>query len=436
MSPSRSRAWAVVLATAALAFMAETAARACAPDSLILQAPLDVKARGVYDQSDRRFVVWLNWRDNPDSCSAFVHQPNLASWSVTTPPGPQLSTPRSKGPYTGDIDRTFVFRAVRDGTVGVDSVRLSVTIRREEFMSVTMVFRPSYVPGTLVAVPPLRDQRTGQFVDYGLRLSLSAGRVDAQGIFTVAAEDFEGFHIWRGTEPDGRDLVVIGEVSKEEAFKGRKRGGSLADSLYFYQVLPTLRPPSMPWFSAFGAIDCLGSRIDLPLESDQLFWYDCNATNGFTYYYAVTTFDRNYALGSGTQGLFKFDHCEVSPGLPYPCKNELVSVRMEVDAQNDLYQVYAVPNPYRSGGSRLTTSNYHNFPDRYIRFVNVPENCTVRVYTVAGDLVWETTHSSPKGNIEWDVTNRSSEPVVSGVYVYRVETPAGDSVYGRIVVIR
>jgi hypothetical protein len=95
-----------------------------------------------------------------------------------------------------------------------------------------------------------------------------------------------------------------------------------------------------------------------------------------------------------------------------------------------------VPNPYRSGSSRLTSDNYHNFPDRFIRFVNVPDNCTVKIFTVSGDLVWETSHNASTGNIEWDVTNRDSQQVASGVYLYRVETPSGDSVYGRIVVIR
>jgi hypothetical protein len=230
-------------------------------------------------------------------------------------------------------------------------------------------------------------------------------------------------------------MVIIGEVSKEEAFKGNATGGSIADSVYFYSVVPTLRQ-GMPWFSPFGAVDCLGTRIDFPLDSDQLFWFDCGAYNGFTYYYAVTSFDRGYNVGSSTQGLVKTDHCTVTQGSPYPCRDELVRVDMEVDAQDDLYNVYAVPNPFRSGSSRLTTENYHNYPDNYIRFVNLPTSCTIKIFTVAGDLVWEQTHDDGSGNIEWDVTNRDSQPVTSGVYLYRVEKPNGEHVYGRIAVIR
>jgi hypothetical protein len=84
----------------------------------------------------------------------------------------------------------------------------------------------------------------------------------------------------------------------------------------------------------------------------------------------------------------------------------------------------------------LTASNYHNFPDGLVRFVNIPWNCTIRVFTVAGDLVWENVQTSNGGDVEWNLTNQSSESIASGVYIFRVETPNGDSMFGRLVVIR
>jgi hypothetical protein len=51
-------------------------------------------------------------------------------------------------------------------------------------------------------------------------------------------------------------------------------------------------------------------------------------------------------------------------------------------------------------------------------------------------LVWENVQSSNGGNVEWNLTNQSSESVASGVYIFRVETPNGDSMFGRLVVIR
>jgi hypothetical protein len=66
----------------------------------------------------------------------------------------------------------------------------------------------------------------------------------------------------------------------------------------------------------------------------------------------------------------------------------------------------------------------------------VPARCTIKVFTVAGDLVWEEEHDGAGGNIEWDTRNQSGEDVSSGIYIYRVEDPNGGQVYGRLVIIR
>mgnify|MGYP007054661459 FL=1 len=404
-------------------------ARAGAADSLLLQAPTGVSAYSVYQPGQKRFVNYILWDEVPDNVGTFVEPPS--PWALNTTPSNLLSVVGSRGSYNGDIDRTVLFTAQKAGTVGVDSVVISYEIRREESQNGRIVLLPSYVPGTWV---PIRFGLGGS-IDYGLEVNFGSGIVDRFSTFSVGMQDFEGFHVWRGIEPDGSDLTVIGELSKQEAFLGGQAGGALLDSVYYYDVIPTVRQ-GRPWISPFGSIDCVGTRFDLPLDADQYFWYDCGATNGFTYYYAVTTFDRGYISTSSQQGLEKFDNCFASLGVPFECRDELFELVMEVDAQSDLYNVYAVPNPYRSGGSRLTASNYHNFSDGLIRFVNVPHDCTIKIFTVAGDLVWENVQNNDGGNVAWDLTNLGSESVTSGVYIYRVEKPDGDGVFGRIVIIR
>jgi hypothetical protein len=421
---------AVLIAVSALTCGSVSIARAGAPDSLLLQPPADVGVSSVYRSSERQFVNYITWDDIPDNVGTLVEPPSLAGWGVTTPPA-QLSAPSARGPYTGDIDRTVLFTAQSAGTVGVDSVAISYEIRHEEHYDGTILLLPGYTPGDWITV----RFGSGGATDFGLQVSFSSGEVDRFGTFSVGMQDFEGFHIWRGTESDGSDLVVIGELSKQEAYLGGQTGGNLADSVYFYDVIPTLRQ-DLPWISPFGSIDCLGVSIDVPLESNEFFWYDCNAANGFTYYYAVTTYDRGYTSSSSQQGLVKVDNCAVTGGDPFECPDELVIANMEVDAQSDLYNVYVVPNPYRSGPSRLTAPNYHNFPDENVRFVNVPHDCTIRIFTVAGDLVWESVQNNNGGNVPWDLTNLASDTVASGVYIYRIVKPDGDAVFGRIVVIR
>jgi hypothetical protein len=262
-------------------------------------------------------------------------------------------------------------------------------------------------------------------------------------------EDFEGYHVWRGIEPDGSDLEIIGEISKEEAYwcirnecyNRPQTHPSLLDAFYIFEFLPALRSPehvyNSPFALSFFGFPCLGTTVRADVDSTEAIWYDCNAFNGFTYYYLVTSFDRGYSVLSGRQGLYKFDRCQpFGDPLSEECRSELVSMQIQVEPQSNLSEIYAVPNPFRTGGSRLTTSNYHNFPDDKIRFVNVPTQCKIKIFTVAGDLVWEYDHNDSGGNIEWDAKNRGNEDVASGVYVYRVEGPNGGQMYGRLIIIR
>lgn len=424
---SRTRATVVAVALAMVCGWVPVV-HAADPDSLSLHAPTGVRAYSIYQAGSKRFLNYILWDDVPDNVGTLVEPPT--AWALNTSPSNQLSVVSTRGSYSGDIDRTVLFTAQKAGTVGVDSVVVSYEIRREENLNGRITLLPSYVPGTWI---PIRF--ASGTVDFGLQVNFQSGIVDRFSTFSVGLQDFEGFHVWRGIEPDGSDLTIIGELSKQEAFLGDAPGGALLDSVYYYDVIPTLRQ-GRPWLSPFGAIDCVGTRFDLPLAPNQFFWYDCNATNGFTYYYAVTTFDRGYTSTSSSQGLTKVDNCYASLGSPYQCPDQLFKLVMEVDPQDDLYNVYVVPNPYRSGGSRLTASNYHNFPDGLVRFVNLPHDCTIRVYTVAGDLVWENVQNNDGGVVEWDLTNRSSESIASGVYIYRVEKPDGDFMFGRLVVIR
>lgn len=404
-------------------------------DSLVLQQPDSFRVWSVYNPNRRQFVVWMSFMDPPDSCATYLHDPDTTGWTVGLPPG-GVSHPSVRGTYSGDVDRTFRFVARDSSAVGNGTLRIDYEIRGEEWYAGRVVIGSGYTPGDWLQVT-FDDTRTvpRERIYFGIDLSFPAGVVGVGREFRVGMEDFEGFHMWRGIEPDGSDLSVIGEVSKQEAFRSGGPGGEFADSVYFYQIIPGLRQNGI-WFSPYGAIECLGTQIDLDLKSNEMFWFDCNAFNGFTYYYTVTSFDRGYSVSSGRQGLIKFDNCGHTQGVPYECADQLRSLTMEVNSQNEMYRIYVVPNPYRTGGSRLTTENYHNFPDDKVRFVNMPANSELRVYTIAGDLVWEYYHTGPRGNVEWDTANRSGELISSGVYIFRVESAAGGSMYGRFVVIR
>jgi len=414
-------------------------------DSLLLQQPTGI---AIYQQllyNPQRFTNFIFWQDIPRDLGGLIHQPDTTGWNPPTSSTDQdsLSIPTTSGVYagidslrTGQIDRTVSFRVLNSGRVGVDSMRIFGEVVLEEHFTAVVILERNYIAGQ--PLPVLFNDQDPPFttgVDFGLRLSFSDGLVDSNGVFLVGMEDFEGYHMWRGIEPDGSDLTVLGELSKEEEF-----AGSILDTLYFNSIIPALRdngiyqlPVSVPGLGR--EINITEIHPDGKLGPNELFWFDNNAFNGFTYFYTITTFDRDYNIRGSRQGLFKFDNCNVVTGSPYECVQYLETINNVVPAQSDLTKVYTVPNPFRSGSTRFTVENYHNFPDDAIRFVNVPDYCDVKIYTTAGDLVRRITHSG-NGNIEWDTRNDLGESVTSGIYLWRLVDANGNDVYGRIIIIR
>jgi hypothetical protein len=89
-----------------------------------------------------------------------------------------------------------------------------------------------------------------------------------------------------------------------------------------------------------------------------------------------------------------------------------------------------VPNPYRASETWNPAGSHE------LHFINLPTRATIRIYTLAGDLVRELDHADTIRDYEaWDLTNDAGRDVASGIYVYRVEAD-GFSFQGRFVVIR
>jgi hypothetical protein len=80
--------------------------------------------------------------------------------------------------------------------------------------------------------------------------------------------------------------------------------------------------------------------------------------------------------------------------------------------------INVVPNPY------YAFSEYErNRLDTRVKITNLPERCTVRIYTVNGKLVRTFKKDSPITSIDWDLNNWQNIPVASGVYLIHVEVP-------------
>lgn len=376
--------------------------------------------------------ITVGWYPRDDSVSALIGSYDFRNWYSEHDLSEAVRVSFS-GKYTGDVDLTILVE--RDTPpvplrVGVDTsiIIFASTLdpRNRTYRQKYNIGMNYYTPGDEISIDLINEDQPNDTLDLGINLAFSEGVVDTNlfgglAYFEFDLQDFEGFHVWRGLTPFPSDMEVIAELSKEDGFIGVRE-----DSIYF---------ANWPQRDEH-------ERLCYKFTDDNVFV-------GFTYYYIITTFDRGYFKGFFKHNKWDSYICEDDdpdfpqfydpPEEPLPCEDVAQEITMAVDPGSDIKRVYAVPNPYRTGSSSMTSPYYHNFPDMTIKFFNAPAEGRIKIYTVAGDLVWETNSTQDvwkEGVVSWDVQNKEGLDVGSGVYIFRCEADGGDHVYGRIVVIR
>ncbi len=108
----------------------------------------------------------------------------------------------------------------------------------------------------------------------------------------------------------------------------------------------------------------------------------------------------------------------------------LVARQLDAGHRRTCNSIRAVPNPY------YNRSSYELNPfNRVIRFMNLPEVCTVRIFNLAGQLVRRLEKTDPNTSIlNWDVLTESGLPVGSGVYIFHVQASGGGEYRSKLVV--
>jgi hypothetical protein len=182
------------------------------------------------------------------------------------------------------------------------------------------------------------------------------------------------------------------------------------------------------------------AAYELGLENGRQYYryIDRSIHRGRPYFYAVTASDHNV---DGTTGAFS----EGKVGDP---SSNFAYIEPETPSQLD-YQykednVYVVPNPATKESLQPWTLSPNNEDPTGIKveFRNLPaDKGTIRIYTLAGDLVKEIEFDGRNGigTMKWDLVSRNGQDVASGIYIYSVETDTNDAFkrkIGKFVVIR
>jgi hypothetical protein len=115
------------------------------------------------------------------------------------------------------------------------------------------------------------------------------------------------------------------------------------------------------------------------------------------------------------------------------------TIGSKINYQANLSNVKVVPNPYLVRAAWDIDNDYQK-----IQFINVPTECTIKIYTIAGDLIKILEHRTPyesgfenetRGTLYWNLMTDNNQKIATGVYVFYLDSPYGTSV-GRFAVIR
>ena len=107
--------------------------------------------------------------------------------------------------------------------------------------------------------------------------------------------------------------------------------------------------------------------------------------------------------------------------------------------ESALDDIYVVPDPYVAVNS-LEPRNIllSGRGERRIDFRNLPQECTIRIFTMSGRQVKVIHHSAPQeDSIEsWNLQTDDGLDVSFGVYIYHVEAPGIGEKIGRFAIIK
>ncbi|MBU2445283.1 MAG: hypothetical protein KJ666_06875, partial [Bacteroidetes bacterium] len=106
-------------------------------------------------------------------------------------------------------------------------------------------------------------------------------------------------------------------------------------------------------------------------------------------------------------------------------------------AKSALANVYVVPNPYVAFSEAEEPAKLPNRRgEQQIQFRNLPRECTVRIYTITGELVETLRKNDDSSILGWNLLSYEGQRIAYGVYIYHVDAPGIGEKVGRFAVIK
>ncbi len=181
--------------------------------------------------------------------------------------------------------------------------------------------------------------------------------------------------------------------------------------------------------TTYDLIFACGAGTPNPLVNS---YNDMTAARGQQYYYYITAFD------DGSNNKPEIYPKDKQPNPGGVLESSMFWTRTTQPAYlrrapvNDMDSIRVVPNPFNTRSAKL---QYLGAPDK-IMFLNIPGECTIKIFTERGDLIKTINHINGSGDEWWNSNTDYGQVVVSGVYIVVFETPDGRKAIRKFVVIR
>ncbi len=102
-----------------------------------------------------------------------------------------------------------------------------------------------------------------------------------------------------------------------------------------------------------------------------------------------------------------------------------------------LDSIYVVPNPYVAFSElEMPGSTSTRRGEQRLQFRNLPPRCTIRIYTMVGELVDTIEKDDATNYASWRVLSYEGQRLAYGVYLYHVDAPGIGEKIGRFALIK
>jgi len=166
-----------------------------------------------------------------------------------------------------------------------------------------------------------------------------------------------------------------------------------------------------------------GGKSGVPVTTT---YRDNDVQRGFAYYYYVSAFD------DGTQNWENpGESLESGKYWNMMQRNQPVHPYLTKEPVPNMNNIKVVPNPYHDLSTKF---NYPGEKNK-LMFINIPPKCTIKIYTMSGDLVKTLHHTDGTSEEPWDQVTEYNQLVYTGVYLYVVQSDMGTKI-GKFVIVR